>query len=100
MFVWDVFVCFALNMISVIVEQRILVKFHMKLWKTAYPLSKEVYGDKCLLRVRVFKYSKHLKNGQMGKSNSKLWRTFFFDTDGIVYLRVPEDQIINQCCDL
>jgi len=44
-------------MLSVTIEQRIVVKFHMKLGKTAtetYNLLKKVYGNECLSRACVF----------------------------------------------
>ncbi|GFV37897.1 protein GVQW3 [Trichonephila clavipes] len=54
-------------MVSVIIEQRIVVKFHFKLGKTAtetYNLLKEVYGSECLSRARVFEWSKRFKDGR------------------------------------
>lgn len=54
-------------MVSVLVEQRIVVKFHFKLGKTAsetYLLLKEVYGSECLSRTRVFEWFKRFKNGR------------------------------------
>ncbi|EGI69179.1 FLJ37770-like protein [Acromyrmex echinatior] len=48
-------------MISVTIEQRIVVKFHVKLGKTAtetYNLLKEVYGHECLSRARGLSVSK------------------------------------------
>ncbi|KAG5329640.1 GVQW3 protein, partial [Acromyrmex charruanus] len=50
-------------MISVTIEQRIVVKFYVKLGKTAietYNLLKEVYGHECLSRARVFEWFKRL----------------------------------------
>lgn len=54
-------------MLSVTIEQRIVVKFHMKLGKTAtetYNLLKEVYGNECLSRARVFEWFKRFQDGQ------------------------------------
>lgn len=54
-------------MVSVIIEQRIVVKFHFKLGKTAtetYNLLKEVYGSECLSRARVFEWFKRFKDGR------------------------------------
>ncbi|GFT06949.1 protein GVQW3 [Trichonephila clavipes] len=54
-------------MVSVIIEQRIVVKFHFKLGKTAtetYNLLKEVYGGECLSRARVFEWFKRFKDGR------------------------------------
>ncbi|XP_025161989.1 uncharacterized protein LOC109503976 [Harpegnathos saltator] len=59
--------CFAGKMISVKIEQRIVVKFHMKLGKCAtetYLLLKEVYGNECLSRARVFEWFKHFQDGR------------------------------------
>lgn len=44
-------------MLSVLIEQRIVVKFGMVLGKTTnetYTLLKKVYGNECLSRARVF----------------------------------------------
>ncbi|EGI60514.1 FLJ37770-like protein, partial [Acromyrmex echinatior] len=49
------------------VEQRIVVKFHVKLGKTAtetYNLLKEVYGHECLSRARVFEWFKRFQDGR------------------------------------
>ncbi|GFS78965.1 protein GVQW3 [Trichonephila clavipes] len=54
-------------MVSVIIEQRIVVKFHFKLGKTTtetYNLLKEVYGSECLSRAQVFEWFKHFKDGR------------------------------------
>ncbi|GFV97154.1 protein GVQW3 [Trichonephila clavipes] len=54
-------------MVSVIIEQRIVVKFHFKLGKTAtetYNLLKEVYGSECLFRALVFEWFKRFKDGR------------------------------------
>ncbi|GFS77214.1 protein GVQW3 [Trichonephila clavipes] len=54
-------------MVSVIIEQRIVVKFHFKLGKTAtetYNLLKEVYGSECLSRARVFEWFKRFNDGR------------------------------------
>ncbi|GFT54362.1 protein GVQW3 [Trichonephila clavipes] len=54
-------------MVSLIIEQRIVVKFHFKLGKTAtetYSLLKEVYGSECLSRARVFEWFKRFKDGR------------------------------------
>ena len=43
-------------MLSVTIEQRIVVKFHMKLGKTdteTYNLLKKVYGNECVSRTRA-----------------------------------------------
>ena len=54
-------------MLSVNVEQCVNVKFCVKLGKSAtetYDLLKEVYGDKCLSRTRVFEWFKRFKGGR------------------------------------
>ncbi|GFX48184.1 mariner Mos1 transposase [Trichonephila clavipes] len=54
-------------MVSVIIEQRIVVKFHFKLGKTAtetYNLLKEVYGSECLSHARVSEWFKRFKDGR------------------------------------
>ncbi|GFX69366.1 mariner Mos1 transposase [Trichonephila clavipes] len=54
-------------MVSVIIEQRIVIKFLFKLRKTAtqtYNLLKEVYGSECLSRARVFEWFKRFKDGR------------------------------------
>ncbi|KAG5307304.1 GVQW3 protein, partial [Acromyrmex insinuator] len=46
---------------------RIVVKFHVKLGKTAtetYNLLKEVYGHECLSRARVFEWFKRFQDGR------------------------------------
>ncbi|GFX00422.1 protein GVQW3 [Trichonephila clavipes] len=54
-------------MVSEIIEQRIVVKFHFKLEKTStetYNLLKEVYGSESLSRARVFEWFKRFKDGR------------------------------------
>ncbi|GFS88083.1 protein GVQW3 [Trichonephila clavipes] len=54
-------------MVSVIIEQRIVVKFHFKLEKNAtetYNLLKEVYGSEFLSRAQVFEWFKRFKDGR------------------------------------
>ncbi|GFV44653.1 protein GVQW3 [Trichonephila clavipes] len=54
-------------MVSVIIEQRIVNKFHFKLGKTAtesYNLLKEVYGSEYLSHARVFEWFKRFKDGR------------------------------------
>jgi len=51
-------------MLSVNAEQRVNVKFCLKLGKSAsqtYDLLKKVYGDKCLSRTQVFEWFKRFK---------------------------------------
>jgi len=53
-------------MLSINVEQRVNVKFCVKLSKSAketYDLLKKVYGDECLSRTRVFEWFKRFKEG-------------------------------------
>lgn len=53
--------------ISVLLEQRIVVKFHMKLEKTAsetYFLLKQVYGNECLSCARVLESFKRFQDGR------------------------------------
>ncbi|EFN86740.1 Putative uncharacterized protein FLJ37770, partial [Harpegnathos saltator] len=48
-------------------ERRIVVKFHMKLGKSAtetYLLLKEVYDNECLSRTRVFEWCKRFQDGR------------------------------------
>ncbi|GFV86352.1 protein GVQW3 [Trichonephila clavipes] len=55
------------QLFSVTIEQRIVVKFHFKLGKTAtetYNLLKEVYGSECLSRARVSEWFKRFKDGR------------------------------------
>lgn len=59
--------CFAGKMLSAAIEQRIVMKFHYKLGRTAtetYKLLKEVYGDECLSRARVFEWFKRFQAGR------------------------------------
>ena len=52
-------------MLSVTIEQRIVVKFHMKLGKTTtetYNLLKKVYGNECL--SRAFELFKRFQDGR------------------------------------
>lgn len=54
-------------MSSVKVEQRVNMKFLVKLGKSAtetYTLLKEVYGDECLSRSQVFEWYKKFKEGR------------------------------------
>lgn len=54
-------------MLSVRVEQRVNVKFLVKLGRSAtgtYNLLKEVYGDECLSRSQVFDWFKKFKEGR------------------------------------
>jgi len=54
---WIVFLFSVGIMLSVNVEQRVNVKFCVKLGKSAtetYDLFKKVYGDECLSRTQVF----------------------------------------------
>jgi transposase len=53
-------------MLSDNVEQRVNVKFCVKLGKSAietYDLLKKVYGDECLSRTPVFEWFKRFKEG-------------------------------------
>ncbi|EGI66233.1 FLJ37770-like protein, partial [Acromyrmex echinatior] len=53
-------------------EQRIVVKFHVKLGKTVtetYNLLKEVYGHECLSRARVFEWFKRFQDGREDVEN-------------------------------
>ena len=61
---WIVFLFSVGITLSVNVEQRVNVKFCVKLGKSAtetYDLLKKVYGDECLSRTQVFKWFKGLK---------------------------------------
>ena len=54
-------------MLSVKVEQRVNVKFCVKLGKSAtetYDLLKKVYGGECLSRTQVFEWFKRFKEGR------------------------------------
>lgn len=54
-------------MLSVLKEQRINVKFLVKLEKSAtetHSLLKQVYGDGCLSRTQVFEWHKRFKEGR------------------------------------
>ena len=54
-------------MLSVNMEQRVNVKFCVKLGKSAtemYDLSKKVYGDERLSSTRVFEWFKRFKEGR------------------------------------
>jgi len=54
-------------MLTVNVEQRVNVKFCVKLGKSAtetYDLLKKVYGDECLFRTQVFECFKRFKEGR------------------------------------
>ena len=54
-------------MLSVNVEQRVNVKFCVKLRKSTtemYDLLKKVYGDECLSRTQVFEWFKRFKEGR------------------------------------
>lgn len=54
-------------MISATIEQRIVVKFHVKLGKTAtesYKELRQVYGKECLSRARVFDWYKRFQDGR------------------------------------
>ncbi|XP_025160560.1 putative uncharacterized protein FLJ37770 [Harpegnathos saltator] len=69
-------------MISVKIEQRIVVKFHMKLGKSAtetYLLLKEVYGNECLSHARVFEWFKRFQDSR--EDHSRLDRPSTSKTD-------------------
>ena len=54
-------------MLSANVEQRVNIKFLIKLGKSAtetYNLLTEVYGDQCLSRTQVFEWFKKFKEGR------------------------------------
>ncbi|KAJ8951899.1 hypothetical protein NQ318_019877 [Aromia moschata] len=54
-------------MLSVQMEQRVNIKFLVRLGKTfteAYAMLKEAYGDECLSRTRVFEWFKRFKEGR------------------------------------
>ena len=54
-------------MLSVNVEQRVNVKFCVKLGKSAtetYDLLKKVYGDECLSCTQVYEWFKRSKGGR------------------------------------
>ncbi|GFX59571.1 protein GVQW3 [Trichonephila clavipes] len=54
-------------MVSVIIEQRIVVQFLFKLGRTAtetYNLLKEVYDSECFSCARVFEWFKRFKDGR------------------------------------
>jgi len=54
-------------MLSVNVEQRVSVKFCVKLGKSTtemYNLLKKVYGNECLSRIQVFEWFRRFKEGR------------------------------------
>lgn len=54
-------------MVGVLIEQRVNVKFLVKLGKSAtetYSMLQQVYGDECLSRTRVFEWHKRFKEGR------------------------------------
>ncbi|KAJ8957753.1 hypothetical protein NQ318_017651 [Aromia moschata] len=54
-------------MLSLQLEQRVNLKFLVKLGKTftdAYAMLKEVYGNECLSRTLVFEWFKRFKEGR------------------------------------
>ncbi|KAJ8957738.1 hypothetical protein NQ318_017636 [Aromia moschata] len=54
-------------MLSVQMEQRVNLKFLVKLGKTfieGYAMSKEEYGNECLSRTQVFEWLKRFKEGR------------------------------------
>ncbi|KAJ8957108.1 hypothetical protein NQ318_007323 [Aromia moschata] len=54
-------------MLSVQMEQRVNLKFLVKLGKTfteAYAILKEVYGNECLSHTHVFEWFKRFKEGR------------------------------------
>ncbi|KAJ8947300.1 hypothetical protein NQ318_014198 [Aromia moschata] len=54
-------------MLSVQMEQRVNIKFFVKLGKTftvVYAILKEVYGNECLSRTQVFEWFKRFKEGR------------------------------------
>ncbi|KAJ8934093.1 hypothetical protein NQ318_005086 [Aromia moschata] len=54
-------------MLSVQMEQRVYLKFLVKLGKTcteAYAMLKELYGNECLSRTQVFEWFKWFKEGR------------------------------------
>src|SRR6476469_851418 len=75
-------------MMSVIIEQWIIVKFHMKLEKSAtetFLLLKEVYGNECLSRARVFEWFKRFQDGREDvEDDSRTVRPSTSKTDEII----------------
>ena len=64
---WIVFLFSVGITLSVNVEQRVNVKFCVKLGKSTtetYHLLKKVYGDECLSRTQVFEWFKRFKEGR------------------------------------
>ena len=64
---WIVFLFSVGIMLSVKAEQRVNVKFFVKLGKFAtetYHLLKKFYGDECLSRTQVFELFKRFKEGR------------------------------------
>ena len=64
---WIMFLFSVGIMLSVNAEQRVNVKFFVKLGKSAtetYRLLKKVYGDECLSRTQVFEWFKWFKDGR------------------------------------
>jgi len=72
---WIVFLFTVGIMLSVNVEQRVDVKFCLKLGKSATEtcyLLKKVYGDECLSRTQVFEWLKRIKEGREGKRSETI----------------------------
>ncbi|EFN78791.1 Putative uncharacterized protein FLJ37770, partial [Harpegnathos saltator] len=67
------------------IEQRIVVKLRMKLGKSAtvtYLLLKEVYGNECLSRARVFEWFKRFQDGREDvEDDSRPGRLYTSKTD-------------------
>ena len=64
---WIVFLFSVGIMLRVNTEQRVNVKFCVKLGKSAtetYHFLKKVYGDECLSRTQVFEWFKRFKEGR------------------------------------
>ena len=65
--IWIVFLFSVGIMLNVNMEQRVNVKFCVKLGKSAtetYDLLKKVYGDECLSRTQVFEWFRRFKEGR------------------------------------
>jgi hypothetical protein len=83
-------------------EQRAVVKFCVKLKKTAtetFEMLRSSYGEECLSRTNVLEWHKRFKEAQKLRTHKSLVKTMFtafVNAKGINYHEfVPEKQTVN-----
>jgi len=83
-------------------EQKANIKFCFKLWKTAaetVELMRQVYGDNCLSRARLFRWYACFKSGvEMIEDEARPGRPFSVHNEGLiakVRKRIQEERCVT-----